>query len=110
MCGREEKQLDLPSLSSQKYGFRQTDNEREGGESEGEERESERGLIFYPMDCAFLWTWHLIHFETPVPSIETNIPRYLLAKMRDIFSHGEPTQFSEYIFNEAGDYLMREFK
>lgn len=110
MCATEEKQLDSPSLSSQKYGFRQTDNEREGGESEGEERESERGLIFYPMDCAFLWTWYLTHFETPVPSIETNIPRYLLAKRRDIFSHGEPTQFSEYIFIKTGDYLMREFK
>lgn len=48
--------------------------------------------------------------ETLVPSIEANIPWYLFAKRIDIFSHGVPTQFSEYIFNKTGDYLVGDFK
>ena len=101
---QKREAIRLPSLSSQKYGFRETDKERQ--RDRGERGDS----IFYPVDCAFLWTRYLIHCETLVPSIEANIPWYLCAKRIDIFSHGVPTQFSEYIFNKTGDYLVGEFK
>lgn len=70
----------------------------------------EGGSISLSNGFAFLWTWYLIHCETLVPTTEDNIPWYLFAEKKDIFFHGVPTQFSEYIFNKTDDYLVRGFK